>query len=224
MTDLHSYVNGLFRAQRETQEIRELKEEILSNMEAKRDDLIAQGMDAQQATEKARESLPAVDFLLDGTQLTDVGKYRLACSRSLLLSCVLFWIFSMPLLFVRYAFVCYMGLVLVMVTGCLYILRIKESAAEEAFFSVTASKRRRNMVWMIWGLFFLVAAGTVAALTFGSNIWFGRPLEITGPYQLARVAVGFYLPLLTIFIPITFSSFTRDLLNSRKEQDDASEN
>ena len=224
MTDLQKYVDGLFRHQQETPEIRDLKEEILSNMEAKRDDLVAQGMDIRQATEKARESLPAVDFLLDGTQLTDVKKYRLACCQSVLLSCVLFWIFSLPLLFVRYAFVCHMGLALVIAAGCLYVLRTKEGTEEEAFLSVTASRRRRNIAWMIWGLFFLVAAGTMAALTFGSDIWFGRPLEITGPYQLASVAVRFYLPLLTILVPITFSSFTRDLLNSRKEQEDASEN
>lgn len=42
---------------------------------------------------------------------------------------------------------------------------------------------------MIWGVFFLVAAGTMAALTFGSDIWFGRPLNISGPYQLANLAV-----------------------------------
>ena len=74
--------------------------------------------------------------------------------------------------------------------------------------------------FIIWGAFFLVAVGTMAALTFGSDIWFGRPLNITGPYQLANIAVQFYLPLLTIIIPITISSFSRILLKCRKGHED----
>lgn len=79
MTDLEKYVNGLFRHQKMTPELADMREEIISNMTAKRDDLIARGMDPEQAAEKARESLQDVDFLVDGNQLTDVGKYRLDC-------------------------------------------------------------------------------------------------------------------------------------------------
>ena len=77
MIDLQKYVDGLFRHQRLTPEVKDLKEEILSNMIAKRDDLIAQGLSAEKATEKAKESLSAIDYLIDGNQLTDVGKYHL---------------------------------------------------------------------------------------------------------------------------------------------------
>ena len=38
MIDLQKYVDGLFRHQRLTPEVKDLKEEILSNMIAKRDD------------------------------------------------------------------------------------------------------------------------------------------------------------------------------------------
>ena len=40
MIDLQKYVDGLFRHQRLTPEVKDLKEEILSNMIAKRDDMI----------------------------------------------------------------------------------------------------------------------------------------------------------------------------------------
>ena len=95
MTDLQKYVDSLFRHQRMTPEIRDLKEEIVSNMTAKRDDLMAQGMDAERASEKAMENLPDVDFLLDGNQLTHVSQYRLECTQAVLLNCVIFWIFSL---------------------------------------------------------------------------------------------------------------------------------
>lgn len=220
MTDLQKYVDSLFRHQQLTPEIKDLKEEIISNMVAKREDLIAQGMDAESATKKAKESLSAVDFLIDGNQLTDVGQYHLECIQTVLLNCIVFWIFSLPLLFTGHASISYTGLALVIVSGCIYILRKQYSVNSVAFISVTASKRRRNMAWIIWGLFFLIAAATMAALTFGSNIWFGRPLNISGPYQMASICVRFYLPLLTILIPITFSNFSNILLKNRKGQDD----
>lgn len=223
MTDLQKYVDSLFRHQQVTPEIKDLKEEIVSNMIAKRDDLIAQGLDAESATQKAKESLSGVDFLIEGNQLTDVSKYHDECTQTVLLNCIIFWILSLPLLFTRYALVCYMGLALVIVSGCVYISSRKPSVSTVAYFSVTASKRRRTMAWRIWGFFFLVAAGTMAAVTFGSNIWFGRPLNITGPYQMANIAVRFYLPLLTIMVPITFSNFVSILLKNRKGQEDESE-
>ncbi len=63
MIDLQKYVDGLFRHQRLTPEVQDLKEEILSNMLAKRDDLIAQGLSAERAAEKAKESLSEIDYL-----------------------------------------------------------------------------------------------------------------------------------------------------------------
>ena len=123
MIDLEKYVDGLFRRQRLTPEAKDLKEEILSNMLAKRDDLIAQGLRAEDATEKATESLSDIDDLIDGNQLTDVGKYHLECIQTLLLGCIVFWIFSLPLLFTCYAACSYVGLALVAVSGCAYILK-----------------------------------------------------------------------------------------------------
>lgn len=131
-----------------------------------------------------------------------------------------FWIFSLPLLFTHYALTCYIGLLCVIISGCIYISRKDKKVNVVAFLSLSASEQRGKIAWIIWGAFFLVAVGTMAALTFGSDIWFGRPLNITGPYQMANIAVRFYLPLLTIIIPITISSFSRILLKCRKGHED----
>lgn len=219
MIEINEYVDGLFRHQHLTPEVKDLKEEILSNMLAKRDDLIAQGFDADSAAEKAKESLSAIDCLIDGNQLTDIGKYHLECAQTLLLNSILFWIFSLPLLFTGYAAFSYMGFMLVFLFGCTYLWRKSKNTSSFVFLSVTASKRRQKMAWIVWALFFFVAAGTMAALTFGSDIWFGRPLTIRGPYQMANIAVRFYLPLLTIIIPITFSNFSKILQKCGTEQE-----
>ena len=173
-------------------------------MIAKRDDLIAQGLSAEKATEKAKESLSAIDYLIDGNQLTDVGKYHLECMQTLLLNCIIFWIFSLPLLFTHYALTSYIGLLCVIISGCAYILSKDKKENVIAFLLLSASEHRKKVAWTIWSAFFLVAVGTMAALTFGSDIWFGRPLNITGPYQMANIAVRFHLPLLTIIIPVSY--------------------
>ena len=220
MTDLKAYVDELFRHQRLTPEVRDLKEEILSNMIAKRDDLIAQGIDAGIAAEQAKESLSSIDSLIDGNQLTDIGGYRVECAQNVLLSCIVFWILSLPLLFTHYAVVSYAGLVLTICSGMCYLTRRKQASDDVAILSTVESGRRTRIAWIIWGLFFLVCVGMVAALTFGSDIWFHRPLNIDGPYQAANIAVRFYLPLLTVLIPITVGSFTKLLLKHAKGHDD----
>ena len=130
MTDLETYVDGLFRHQRMTPEVRDLREEILSNMIAKREDLMAQGFDEAAATEKAKESLSSVDSLIDGNQLTCVGSYRAACLQTTLLNCVLFWILSLPLLFFRFGFFSTLGFWLTLIFGLLYLWRIKNPSDE----------------------------------------------------------------------------------------------
>lgn len=216
MIDLKQYVDELFRHQGLSPEVKDLKEEILSNMTAKMDDLIAQGVEADIAAKKAKESLSTIDNLIDGNQLTDISNYHLECTQTVFLNCIIFWIFSLPLLFTSFAAFSYLGLLLTISSGMVYLLQRKQPTGLVAFLSITRSEGLKKTAWMIWGLFFVVCAGIMAALTFGSNIWFNRPLHISGPYQMANIAVRFYLPLLTILIPMTFGSFTKLLLKNRK--------
>lgn len=215
MDELRTYVDELFRHQRLTLETKDLKEEILSNMLAKRNDLMEQGLNEAEATEKAKASLSSIDGLVEGNQLTYVERYHTECLQAVLLNCIIFWIFSLPLLFTKYALYSHFGLLITMIAGVLYLTRNKQ-ASTVAFISIPASLKRKKIAWIIWTLFFLVYIGTMAALTFGSNLWFGRPLNITGPYQMANIATRFYVPLLTIAIPITFSNFTKLLLKNEK--------
>ena len=219
MTDLEKYVDELFRHQRLTPEVRDLKEEIPSNMVAKKNDLMAQGFDETAAAEKAKESLPSVEPLIDKSQLTDIGKYRTECLQTTFLNCIIFWILSLPLLFLRYAAFSYLGFLLTGVFGVLYFRQSRNPSGGVAFLSVAASERRGKTVWLLWLLFFLICTGAAAAVTFASNLWFSRPLNISGPYQLADIASRFYLPLLTILVPITVSRFTKILLKNRKERE-----
>lgn len=216
MNELQKYVDMLFRHQRQTTEVKDLKDEILSNMTAKRDDFLVQGMDETTAIQKAKESLISIEGLIEGNQLTRIHNYHVECLQTALLGSTLFWIFTLPLLFTRYALLSFCGLLATAVFGILYLSKSKQKSDTVAFISVAASEQRKKWTWIIWGVFFLVWVGVVAAVTFGSNLWFGRPLHISGPYQFANIATRFYVPLLTIVIPITVGSFTKILIKNEK--------
>lgn len=215
MTELEKYVDELFRHQPRTPEIQDLKEEILSNMAAKRDDLISQGMEKDLATDKARESLASIDSLVGEEQLTDLGKYQFECSEAALLHSIVYWILTLPLLYTSHRIFCYAGLASTLISGAIYLLRQMRPSRRAAFLSIRAGKRRERIAWILWGLFFILYALTAAALSLGSDIWFGRPLQLDGPYQAANLAAGIYVPMTAITIPLTCSSFTK-LLSKNK--------
>ena len=136
------------------------------------------------------------------------------CIRDRINSIVL-WILSLPLLFFpSYAVFSYAGILSTVVVGLFYLVQSKKPAGNFAFLSVAASIRRRKRIWILWGLFFIVSTVTIAAVTFGSYLWYGWPVDISGPYQTANIAIRFYLPLLTIAVPITVGNFTKILLRN----------
>lgn len=221
MDELNKYVEAFFRHQRLTPEMEDLKEEVLSNMIAKRDDLISQGMDEETVTKRATESIPAVEPLIGDNQLTDVGKYRLDCMQAMLLNCTLFWILSLPMLFTGFWAFSYLGLLLTLGSGAFYLWKRKQPSEKMSYLSVLASRRRKKAVWMVWGLFFSVSVLVLATAAFGSDIWFGRPVHISGPGEFTSIVARVYLPLLTVFVPITFGNFTDILLKNRKDKENA---
>lgn len=225
MDELERYVNKMFRSQRNTEEVRELKAEILSNMQAQKMDLMAQGMSEAEAIRKAKESMPSLEGLIEDQQLTWVDRYHTDCLQSMLLSSVLFWILSLPGLMVN------MGLVRdVIALGCgatvicavLYIVQKCMKQERTKILSVSDSRRRAKLVWVVWGIFAAVVLLCGIALRFGSNIWFHRPIHIhvDGPYQFAVMILPIYLLLLTALVPLTVSGFTRLLQKQAKEADD----
>lgn len=217
MNELERHVEKLFRHQPDTPETRELREEILSNLQAKREDLLAQGMDERSATEAAKRDILSVDNLIDDQQPTNVERYRMACAQTVWLSCILFWIGTLPLLFTGYGWLGALGLGLSILSGVGYLLFWLIHPAEQEIRSLAAARQRKTIAWRIWGIFYIVAALSVAAVTFGSNLWYGTPVTIEGPYQWAVMASRLYVPLLTVLIPLTVSRFAALLPQYRVE-------
>ena len=167
MNELERHVEKLFRHQPDTPETRELREEILSNLQAKREDLLAQGMDDRAATEAAKRDILSVDNLIDDQQPTNVERYRMACAQTVWLHCILFWIGTLPLLFTGYGWLGALGLGLSILSGVGYLLFWLIHPAEQEIRSLAAARQRKTIAWRIWGIFYIVAALSVAAVTSG---------------------------------------------------------
>lgn len=222
MNEVLKFIDMLFSHQRKNIKTDASKEKLLNQMTNNINDLLLQGLDEVDALKIAKENIADVEWLNTDNQLTDMQEYFVQCSYSVLLNCTLFWIFSLPLLFVKYAPICSVGLALTLISGMFYILESKKNKTTNilALVSISKSIKRKNTIWILWGISFSILIITKVGVLFGSNLWFGRPIEIKGPYSVINIALQIYVPLLTIFIPITVSSFTTILSKYEKRYDD----
>jgi len=94
--ELNHYVDHLFRKYKPTQQIRELKAEILSNLEAKVADLTASGMNDHEAVQQAKNSIRSVDHLVDGNIRVFIHPFRLELVQMGLLFSLIAWILTIP--------------------------------------------------------------------------------------------------------------------------------
>lgn len=225
LKELRAYIDTLFAYQRRNPATTERKEKLLRCMTKRINDLILQGQTGVRAFQIAKASISTEEWLLNGNQLTDIAGYKTQCLYSVLLNCTLFWILTMPLLLTRYGPVCFAGLAATLISAILYTVSLKKGRRREdvSLISVSESKKKSKVVWGLWGLFFLVYSLAATAAIFGSHLWFGHPVEITGPYDLANIAVHFYIPILTVFFPITVNSFTKSLPAFEKRDEDEKE-
>lgn len=225
MSEVLKYIDMLFSHQRKNIKSEAKKEKLLTQMTSSINNLILQGMNEVDALKIAKENIANEDWLIGNNQLTDMREYLVQCSYSILLNCTLFWIFSLPLLFVKYAPICFIGLVLTFVSGIFYIFESKKNKTSNivALVSISESNRRKKTIWILWGISFSILIITKAVALFGSNLWFGHPIEITGPYSVINIALPIYVQLLTIFIPITVGNFTNILSKYEKRYDNEEE-
>ncbi len=73
---------------------------------------------------------------------------------------------------------------------------------ETRFMNIQQYEKRGKVVWALWAVFAVVSLLATTALYFGSNIWFARRVNIDGPYALAALLITYFVPMLTIIIPI----------------------
>ncbi|MGF7049981.1 hypothetical protein J2T13_004504 [Paenibacillus sp. DS2015] len=214
MKPLQQHVEHLFSAYKENQQIKELKYEILSNLEAKVTDLIEGGMTRDQAIAIAISNMDSIEGLIDDHPQMYIHRFQVELVQIALLYTLVAWIFTIPLgILGTIRPISYFLLVIVLVLGVVFLLlnRIKNDhwLNKATTYSIESCLRYRRITWILWGLFMIVSFTATTALRFGSNIWFMRPIRFDGPYQFAVMTLPYLLPLISIIIPLIFNSALR---------------
>ncbi|AWX58153.1 hypothetical protein AB432_025295 [Brevibacillus brevis] len=217
MESLKHYVDQLFQKYRGSKQIEELKWEVLSNLEAKVADLVGDGLSLDEAVKKAKANLPSIDSI--------VGEHRKVYIRPLLqellqlglLYGLMAWIVTMPLrIWGMGIFLNYSLFAISILIGIVYLILLginrPGSSHHLTSMNVRSAFMLRKTGWMLWALYIVGTLVFTTALHFGSNLWFSRPVNLSGPYQFANVAVSYTLPFLSILIPLWLHAIPRFIL------------
>lgn len=207
MRDVESYVEGLFRKYKRTREIDDLHEEVLSNLQARIKDNMDNGLDYNKAYEEAIKNINDIDMLIDGNRKIYINAFKKEMVQVGILYTLITWIITIPLrLNIMFMLVNTMFMIAVIVFGLLYILfynRMQEKDLNKIIvFNTNKLKKARKYTWIIWSLFMVLTILLTFSLHFASNIWFSRPIHINGPYEFAIIALRFFIPLVSIIIPL----------------------
>ena len=228
MDELRNYVNFLFAHYMETKQIKELKEEILSNLEARTADMVSAGIGEAEAVEQAKQSISSIDELIDGNKKIYICQFRLEWLQWILIYLISACIVSIPMLMFHIGALASTLLFLaVIITAILYIYFISQKHRhtdhELAYVNLEHIKKIRKMVWLFWIAFTLVCSAATTAMYFGSNIWFARRVSINGPYELAVIIILYAVPFFTVVIPLSVNKmpalvFKYEVQNNEKEK------
>ena len=225
MNDLENYVNSLFVNYKLTQEIKDLKEEIYGNLEAKKIDLMAQGMSESQAILQAKAGIIEIDSLISSNQKIYINQFKLERLQWCLIYLLAAWVITIPVSV--FNTVGRMSILLFLLSACVgiyYIIFIsmnkKLPQDETAFMNITRYEKLKKISWIVWAAFVLLCSLITTGMYFGSNIWFARPVNITGPYALGSLIVNYFLPMLTVLFPLIVSLNARLIGKYEVEKDE----
>lgn len=231
MDPLQRHVQVLFRKYNRdaSKQIEDLKHEVLSNLEAKVADLSAGGMDRREAIAQATASIPSVEHLIDDNRSVYISRYSVEYVQIALLYALIAWIVSMPLRVVGIGAGIHLLLfVICVLIGVAYIvllllLRKPEVREKRAFLNIRFAFDLRKKGWWLWAVFMLVSSLYTTAVRFGSNIWFWREVQITGPYQLAEIAIPYALPFFTLIVPLLLHVSPKLMMKYEVDEDEWTE-
>lgn len=207
MKELEAFVERLFSTYKKTDETAELKQEILSNLEAKVTDYMKSGMSYSDAVDKATKNFDSIGLLVEQQRSIYINRYRLHFVQNILIYLLIFWIISIPLRVVHIGlWINGLFSLAILIFGLVYVLlqffKDDQTLDTVRVLDTDKLKRASRWTWLIWGFYAFAMAGYTTAIRFGSDIWFSRPIHIDGPYQFALLAIEYVYPLLTIVIPL----------------------
>jgi len=214
MDNLKSYVDQLFLKYGHNSEINELKEEILSNLTAKKADLIANGFDEATALIRAKESITSVDNLIDSNLNIYKHQFIFEVLQRGIIYLIIAWIIIIPCSITRTGIILNQLILWSMIIASIFYLldRTKKDSAiwnNTSYINLSKLIKLSKYSWVIWSIFIGLSILKTTGIHFASKIWYHRSLVIDGPYQLASLIIEYAVPLVTIIIPLLLQSLPK---------------
>lgn len=203
-SDLEIFVDRLFANHRKTKAVLDLRNEVLSNLEAKVTDYMGNGMEYQHAVSLAIKDIEVIDNLIDDNQKIYINQFRYDMAQNALLHILIAWILTIPLRLVPMGMMANNVLILlIFLSGIFFFLtRSQKDIPRTAIINTLSLKRLNRGTWIIWGLYAAVITLYTLMIHFGSDLYFGRSIQIDGPYALYVIVLEIVIPLMTVIIPL----------------------
>lgn len=221
MNEVRKYVNKMFTGYPKNEETLELKEEVIGNLEAEIEDLVAnKGLTAKQAFRISTEKMPKLDSVIEGLQTVQLSKVLVELTQWSLIYLLLAWIISIPFnVFSSLRATSWLLLMIILIIGVFYIVLkiIASSLTNERTIQLAFMKKWQKVIWIIWALFMVVQWGMITAIYFGSDLWFGRTISIEGPYQFGQTIATYLAPFFSIIVPLLMNRFKNIVIRGGNE-------
>lgn len=212
MDKIRDYVDRLFSNHRMSDRTLDIKEEITSNMQAMKTDLINEGLSEEEATRQAKQSITSLDGIITDNKEVYINEVKAENAENLFIAALIYWIAAIPTLIGNTILFPTLAFFTVVIFGIILYLFKKKDMAQISNIDIKSFDRYKKLVWIVWGILALVCVIVVALIYFSSNIWFSRKIEIDGPSQFFSIFARFYLPLATVVFPITVGTFKKTAL------------
>lgn len=204
--DLEIFVDRLFANQRKTKEVVELKNEVLSNLEARVTDYMENGMEYQSAISLAIDNIEDIEALIDDNQKVYSYRFRYELVQSALIYSLLAWIVTIPARFLPSGIgVNTLLLCLVVLSGAVYLSmsrHLKRYEKQTAVINAGKLAKWSKGAWWLWSIFIVVVSMYTFVIQYGSDLWFGRALRIDGPYSFYVTVMRYAIPMTSVIIPL----------------------
>ncbi|MFC6464840.1 hypothetical protein ACFP65_07655 [Marinilactibacillus sp. GCM10026970] len=209
MKTIERHIDKLFKPYKKSKYILELKEEVYSNLLARKEDLELEGYSEEEAVKNTINYLNSIEHLIEENKVIDMNVLLSTLFQSVTLYTVLIWIGTLPLsLFPENSLLSFFFMLLTVLIGIVYLSYLRKTRSSNPKFknfNIKRMQKLKKVIWQLWGGFIVIILLSVTGIYFASNIWFSRPVTIDGPYEFATIATSYLKPFAIIIIPLTMN-------------------
>ncbi|WP_225743537.1 permease prefix domain 1-containing protein [Marinilactibacillus sp. Marseille-P9653] len=221
MNTIEEHIELLFKPYKKNKLMRELKEEVYSNLLARKEDLLLEGYSEEAAVRNTIAHIDSVDHLIEENKKVDWNSFLANLLQSMTLYSVIIWILTLPLsLFPDHLLLNYLFMMLSFISGIIYIVYLRKAKNGDGkikFMNIKRTEKLKIITWQLWFGFIVISLLSVTGIYFASHLWFSRPISISGPYQFGEVALRYLTPFSTVIIPLTIHKAANLIAESEVE-------